>query len=105
MCRRNGEQTPGSGEDDRYRCSECYRTGDEEIQTVRRAPWAKSYLTMNMSLSRILEKEMSKLKDHALRPLVIPTLDHEEDKKIIRDIFQCVNDATMAFQVHTLILI
>jgi len=58
---------------------------------------------MNASPSRILEKEMSKLKDLALRPLVIQTLDDEEVKIFIRNTFQCVNDATMAFQVHTLL--
>jgi hypothetical protein len=54
--------------------------------------------------SRTLEKGMNKLKDLALRPLV-QTLDHEEVKKFIRNTFQCVNDATMAFQVHTFIFI
>jgi len=105
MCRRNGEKTPGCGEDDRNRYSECCRTRDEEIRTVGRAPWTKLYLTMNASPSRILEKEMRKLKDLAFRLLAIQTLDHDEDKKAIQNIFQCINDATMAFQVHNFIFI
>ena len=66
---------------------------------VRRAPWTKSYLTMNTSLSRTLQMEMERL-DLALRALVIQTLDHEDDRVVV--IIQCVNDALMAFQVHTL---
>jgi hypothetical protein len=48
---------------------------------------------------------MKKLDDLARKSLAIRTLDHEEYKKMIQEIFQRVNDATMSFQVFTLIFI
>jgi len=57
------------------------------------------------SPSRILQEEMKKLKDLSSKSLVAQTLDHEEYQKKIRKIFECVNDATMSFQVHALIFI
>jgi len=60
---------------------------------------------MNTSPSRILQEEMKKLEDLAHKLLAMRTLDHEEGQKKIWQIFQHVNEATMAFQVHTLIFI
>jgi hypothetical protein len=103
--RRNGERTPGCGEDCSYRCSEGCRTGDEETRTVRRPPCAKRYTMMNTSPSRILREEMKNLRDLTRESLVIQTVDYEEYKRKIGQIFQRVKGAMRSFQVHTLIFI
>ena len=103
--RRNGEWTPGCGEDYSYRCSQGCRTGDEETRTVRCPPCAKWYIMMNKSPSRILREEMKKLQDLARESLDIQTVDYEEYKRKIGQIFQRMKGATRSFQVHALIFI
>jgi hypothetical protein len=58
-----------------------------------------------MSPSRILGKEIKKLKDLADESLAIQILDYEAYGSEIQEIFQRVQEATMSFQVHTLIFI
>ena len=60
---------------------------------------------MNKSPSRILREEMKKLQDLARESLDIHTVDYEEYKRKIGQIFQRMKGATRSFQVHTLIFI
>jgi hypothetical protein len=98
--RANGKQTPGYGEDCSYRRSECSRDGGTwAVSHTQCTKWHRD----KTSSSRILQEEIKKLEVLARKPLVKQTLDHEEDRKIIQQIFQRVNEATMSFQVHTLV--
>jgi hypothetical protein len=60
---------------------------------------------MNTSPSRILQEEMKKLQDLARESLVIQTVDYEEYKRKIGQIFRRVEGAARSFQVHALIFI
>ena len=60
---------------------------------------------MNTSASRILQEEMKKLQDLTRESLVIQTVDYEEYKRKIGQIFRRVEGATRSFQVHALIFI
>jgi hypothetical protein len=60
---------------------------------------------VNTSAASVLGEEMKKLEDLAKKSLAVWILDHEEYKSTIQQIFQRVNEATMPFQVRTLIFI
>ena len=59
----------------------------------------------NMSLSRILGKEMKELKDLADKSLATRILDHEAYGSRIQQIFQRVKEATMSFFVRTIMFV
>ena len=60
---------------------------------------------MNTSPSRILQEEMTKFHDLTHESLVIQTVDYEEYKGKIGQIFKRVERATRSFQVLALIFI
>ena len=63
------------------------------------------YTIVNTSTTRILGEEMGKLKNLAEEGLPMQILDHEKYKTMIQQIFQRVKEATMLFQVRTIIFI
>jgi hypothetical protein len=60
---------------------------------------------MNTSAARILGEEMKKLEDLAKKSLAVRIFDYEEYKSTIQQIFQRVNEATISFQVRTLLFV